>query len=232
MEVPRAQTILANLVPSRSVMLRHVSGFRGAALTFLPLLLVVASLSAALLVALLIDTSVQLTFWIASWVLFIALSCVCYVWVYRCRQQTQIEISDTLSMLIVTTPFLGAWNFPMKRLIEFQAYTSETAPTRKREFFTMLLFGILALCAIPLFLDWYILLFVIPLILICYPLLQNHKPSPFHSGIVLYFAKTDNLRSLVHAPASIHLCANDTIIQYLANIAEPIVEQNSKSIAD
>jgi hypothetical protein len=50
--------------------------------------------------------------------------------------------------------------------------------------------------------------------------------------VVLLFAKTDNLRSLVHAPSSIHLCANDTIIQYLASIVEPIVERNSKSIVD
>ena len=141
-------------------------------------------------------------------------------------------MSDTLSMLSVTTPLLGVWNFPMKRLLAVQIYTSETAPIRRRHFFTMLIVGIISLCAIPLFLDWYILLLVIPAILIFYPLLQNNKPSPFHSGVVLHFAKTDNLQSLVHSPTSIHLCANDMIIQYLASIAEPIVERNSKRIAD
>ena len=232
MPLPQSQSIFVNLGPSHSVMLRQVSGFRGAALTFLPLLLIVASLSAALLVALVIDTSVQLALWIASWLFFIVLSCICYIWVYHCRQKTQIEVLDTLSVLSVTSPFLGVWNFPMKRLLAVQAYTSETASTRKRNFFTMLVFGILTLCTIALFLDWYIIFLVILVIFMFYPLLQNNKPSPFHSGVVLLFAKTDNLHSRVHATISIHLCANDTIIQYLASIAEPIAEQNSKSIAD
>ena len=139
---------------------------------------------------------------------------------------------DTISMLRATTPFLGTWNFPMKRLIGFQAYTSETAPKRRRQFFSMLALGILACCILLVLFDWYVLFLVMPLIFIGYPLLQNNKPAPFDSGIVLYFAKTDRLQSLVHAPASMHICATDTIIQDLISIAEPILEQNTKSIAD
>src|SRR5580765_2475186 len=87
MAATRPQPILTNHVPTRSVMLRHVSGLRGAILTFLPLLLLVGSLSAVLLVAaVVIDTSAQLWLWIVSWVLVFAGSCVCYGWIYRCRR--------------------------------------------------------------------------------------------------------------------------------------------------
>ena len=213
-------------------MLRQVSGFRGAMLTFLPLLLIVATVLAGLLMVLIIDTSAQLILWIVSWLLFTTVACVCYLWIYRCRNRTRILLLDTSQVLQLTAPFLGVWNFPLKRLIAYQAYTAETASIRKRHFIRNHIVGMLVLCTIPFFIDMYILILMLPLILIGYPLVQMNKPSPFQSGIVLFFAKNDNLASRVHSPMAIHVCANDTIIQYLVGIAKPIVEQNSKMIAN
>jgi hypothetical protein len=208
-------------------MLRHVPGLRGATLACLPLLLIVGSLSAASLMELAIDISAQLWLWIASCVLFFAISCVCYVWIYRYRRRARIEVAGTPSILRVTAPFLGAWSFPMQRLIGFQYYISKTARKRQREFFTALALGVLAVRVIILLSDRYIVLLIIPLVFIGYPILQHNKPALFYSGIILYAAKTNNLRSLVHAPILIHICADDATTQKLADIAKAIVERNT-----
>jgi hypothetical protein len=210
---------------SKQIILHRISGLRGAVIALLPFILITANVCATLLMVLLLDTSTQLWLWLTGTVCFAALSCVIYIMVYRYRRQAQLEIRPELSSVIVTTPFLGVWAFPLQRLLGFEFYTSQTSATRKGIFIIHTLVLALLLGSIAYLFETHILILAITSVIVFYPIISRATASSQSSGMIIYFAKTDNLNSIAHEPRFIHIHADDGVIQDLAEVLQPLVRK-------
>jgi hypothetical protein len=207
------------------VMLHRISGLRGAVIALLPFILITANVCATLLMALLLDTSTQLWLWIAGTICVIALSCALFIMVYRYRRKARLEIRPDLSAVTVTAPFLGVWLFPLRRMVGFESYTSETSANRRGVFVVHMLVLTLLLGSIAYIFDILVFMYAIISTIMLYPLMLRSTASSRASGMIIYFAKTDNPKAPAHEPAFMHILADDSVIQDLVKILQPLVRQ-------